>query len=519
MTIAFYTIFEKLVWSTFVKFSKRDLSFKEYMKYNQEYTLQKNINDANNVVSYVVYSQIKDYYLKLDKNIKFTHFISTTNNQLLPTNAKNEYIRCFILSQKYYHALNKFALICKTKKSTLGCTTDMYMNPIDKNNNNSIEILHETAKYRFTYTDLIKIIHKSLHNNEELYAEPIPIKNPYNNLPFLKSHLYHIYFAIKKSDYNIPMVFHQFFECNFSIATFIDQYEFRLRDKAIVEKCKSIDTDTVDEIYETILEMIETYNDCHPAQTIFIHPNFPKNIVLNVFRCYVKYYYKSMYSLNAGLKTSYKIYYKSLLKTFAIQNKMFGRRSIYREMNLDMNKKKYIQYHTDCSSFVPPYQYDVDRQNTHIQYSKKEEDFVLKYKNEIESYAKENAHYTNRYDVPITIQRDDQGYMLSVSQDAVANYHRILETQNGVGTEMSEPDSNLYQDNEVNQSFSTVNTLAMDTSNNSDNDSDASDVDLAMDVFFDPDDHLHSSQDSNTAIIESVINDVISQIQLHEENV
>jgi hypothetical protein len=471
---------------------------------------------------------MKEYYLKLDENIKFTHFISTNNNQFLPTNEKNKYIDYFILSQKYYHALNKFALICKTKHSTIGCATDMYLNPIDKTKNNSIEILHETAKYAFTYSDLIKIIHKNLHNNEELYAEPTSIKNPYNNVPFLKSHLYHIYFAIKKSDYNVPMVFHQFFECNFSIAKFIDDYECRLRDKAIAEKCKSIDTDTLEEIYEMILEMIETYNDCHPTKTIFIHPKFPKNTVIDVFRPYVKYYYKSMYSLNTGSKKSYKIYYRSLLKRFASENKMFGRRSSYHEMSLNLNKIKRFQFHSTCSSFVPPYKYDIDQKNTHIQYNKREEDFVLKYKNEIENYIKENSQDTNSY-VPITIQRDDEGYMFSVSPGAVENYHRIIETQNRVATEMPEPTSNSFQENDVAESYNDSTSyegsnvdIALNISVNSDDhfgSSEESDDDLAMDVFFDPDDHLHSSQDSNTAIIESVINDVISQIQLHEENV
>ena len=41
--------------------------------------------------------------------------------------------------------------------------------------------------------ELLKIIYVSLTNTSSFFSEPITIKNPYNNIPFDKSILFHIY--------------------------------------------------------------------------------------------------------------------------------------------------------------------------------------------------------------------------------------------------------------------------------------------------------------------------------------
>ena len=491
----FYTIFEKLVWGTFHIFSNENLSFEDYVKYSQECGMKNNIRST-------VYTQIKESIINFDKYIKFKQFLYTNTNRFLDNDIKNEYNDYFILSQKYYHALNKFAFICKTKISKIGCITDMYMNPIDKNKNNYIEIVHEKAKYAFTYSDIIKIIHKSLHANEELYAEPNPIKNPYNNLPFLKSHLYHIYFSIKKSDYNIPNVFQQFFISNFSIANFLDKHEFLLRDKAIAEKCNS--TDNIEELYDVILEMIETYNDCHPALSINIHSNIPKNIIINVFRPYLKYYYKSMYSLNAGSKNAYKVYYKSLLKHFASQNKMFGRRIVHRETDLNKKKKVRIQYNTEHSPFVPAFTYDTNKKDTHIEYIKKESDFVLNYRNMVEKYAlstlNDLPNYANVNRVaPLTEQEDN------VDDDDDDDDDEILFSipinSNVENTHIRFEDRNIE---------SNVNNVNIEPNN-------AADTENMVGLYNDDDDDSNHS-DIDIELISSIINHTISQIDSQEEN-
>ena len=156
-----------------------------------------------------------------------------------------------------------------------------------------------------------------MNNSEELYAEPLPCKNPYNNIPFSKSNLYTIYYAIKKSDYNLPEAFHQYYLSNFSINKFIDNYESILREKTINNR--SI-TDCDDCLKDDILDMIENYNDCHPESSININDDFPEDILMKAFTPYIKYYYRSLYSLNSTVKIKNATYWRAGLKNFSAQN-------------------------------------------------------------------------------------------------------------------------------------------------------------------------------------------------------
>ena len=97
---------------------------------------------------------------------------------------------------------------------------DIYMTPISKTDKNVISVFHNSRIYLFTLTDLVNIINNSLGNSQYLYSDPLPIKNPYTNKEFDKSTLYNIYFSLKSSSYTMPILFYNFFLCNFNLNTF-----------------------------------------------------------------------------------------------------------------------------------------------------------------------------------------------------------------------------------------------------------------------------------------------------------
>ena len=97
---------------------------------------------------------------------------------------EEQFCNYFNKIQRAYHALNRFAYLYKYKKSPNVVNTDMELNDIYETDKNVICIYQNNAKYLFKLNDLLKIINMSLINSHEFFAEPLPIKNPYNNIPF-----------------------------------------------------------------------------------------------------------------------------------------------------------------------------------------------------------------------------------------------------------------------------------------------------------------------------------------------
>ena len=67
-------------------------------------------------------------------------------------------------------------------------------------------------------------------NSPDYFADPLEIKNPYNNLKFDKGILYTIYFKIKESSYVLPNLFHNYFLCDFNMELFVVENESLIRD-------------------------------------------------------------------------------------------------------------------------------------------------------------------------------------------------------------------------------------------------------------------------------------------------
>lgn len=365
-------ILEKLVWGTFNKISEwsytnntktnTDISFKMYSDFWNEYS------DKIKELGAIHYVFIMNSFQSSQKFI----FIKNNIENIFISQHDKEHVINFIQStQKHYHALNKFAFICKYNRASSGCSTDMYMNPIYENDKNTITILQENTKYTFTFSDLNKIINKSLCNHFDFYAEPNPIKNPYNNIPFSKSNLYTIYFAIKKSNFMISSVFHNFFLSNFSLAYFINKFEYQLRNKYIENTCNLqndnldvIESDDDNPIYDDIIEMINTYNSGNSENKITINTNISQKIIVDIFKPYLNLYYRNIHSMTTVDQNKYFVYYQYMLKQFNIFNPAFGRK-ITKRYPFQTNKVK-ITYNTEHIKFQFPINYYYMHQNSHI---------------------------------------------------------------------------------------------------------------------------------------------------------
>jgi hypothetical protein len=285
----------------------------------------------NNIIKCYFGNLINNYYNKSLTQHKF-YFFKNCIHDFYIKNHIDEVIIYFCKIQKTYHILNRLIFKHKHKKSKIVVSNDMQLNEINENEKNIICIYHFNSRYLFKIQDLLKIINTSLTNSYLFFAEPIAIKNPYNNLPFNKSVLYYIYFyIIEKNNLffktNQLDLFFKYFNCDFNLSLFIDKYEHLLREFAIenyvnnsLESC----------LYEEIISMIKEFNidQKKSKNKIIINSLFPKSKLIKAMKSFLLLRMKSLYSLIPHIKENAKfdLYYK--LKEFKKKNPKFGRKRI-----------------------------------------------------------------------------------------------------------------------------------------------------------------------------------------------
>jgi hypothetical protein len=300
------------------------------------YIIKKNLNipsdifgnwdnkDPNRLTQHILFSSF------IFKNInsieeKYVVLRDILNNPFITCQQKNEFLNIFCLVQKTYFALSRVAYLYQYKKSKLVVDFDMCLNPIDINNKNSICLFQEKNRYYFRINDLINIIDTALCNSPMFFSNPLISKNPYNNVPFNKSTLYNIYFNIITKTFIIPELIHKFFLTNFDLNQFEKDYEYLIRETAIV---KYVNNSTADVLHNSILQMIQDFNYTNFLNRITIDKSFPKKILITVMKPYLMLYYTYKYSLDTIKKIVSQRQFIKKMKEFNIFNPFFGTKQI-----------------------------------------------------------------------------------------------------------------------------------------------------------------------------------------------
>jgi len=284
---------------------------------------------------------------------KFGFLGSIRDNQFYDDNTKTMLYNTFNKAQKRYHLLNRLVYRYKYNKSRIAIDTDLSLAKI-KISHTSMAILQNNQKYIFTLFDLKKIIENSLSNSSYHFSHPLPIKNPYNNLPFDKATLYNIYFFMKASDFVMPTLFHQYFLSNFNLSKFQEENESIIQKYHLKQYLRNL---SVKELKSEILYMLKQNKF---SKKIKIDPEFPRDKLVEIFRPYLEIYYTQIYSFDLNAKTiaKNKLYYK--LKEFYKFNPAFGRKYI---VNKDSEN---IVSVNDCHIKFQKTNYNQNYDNSHI---------------------------------------------------------------------------------------------------------------------------------------------------------
>lgn len=285
---------------------------------------------------------------------KYRFFNEQLNNVFYDAKTRNDFTLQFDKIQRTYNSFRKFAYIYKFRKSKIVVTDDLCSNPIQLNQRNIICIYQAGNRYLFNINDLNKIINTSLANSFMFFSTPLPIKNPYTNIPFNKSTLYNIYFFMRfNTDYTNEL-YNTFYKSNFNLTILLKRHEYMLREYTIEHYIDTSDTDT---LHDDILNMIYMLNQIYMTRDIElnIHEDFPKQTLIRVMKPYLRLWINCGYSLIPS-KAAYSA---NLLvrkfRNFVRRNRCFGRKIIKceRVWSLKTNSLRYKHIYSFNETHTP----------------------------------------------------------------------------------------------------------------------------------------------------------------------
>lgn len=268
---------------------------------------------------------------------------------------KDKIIEIFYQAQRRLFALYKFKHLYFHKyKKYKGQQIDLNFNELQENDKNNIILIHNKNKVLFNIFDLIKIICTSLSFECSFFSEPKLIKNPWDNSSFSVSNLYNIYFFIKNSTIEMPILLLRFFQSSFLLNKFKDENQFIIK-QYIINNYKNFDSNKK---YNYIKKMFEFYNNLViQKDKIIIDSLFPANKLISIFEKYIKVFLLSKFSYESDIRIKNKCKLKKMLKDFKKNQNLFGRRFVSTSINklycISELKYKYNQFFfTNC--YIPP---------------------------------------------------------------------------------------------------------------------------------------------------------------------
>ena len=286
------------------------------------------IKDNNNYDFFIVLTSCIFIQKSYSIQNKFDFLNESLKNIFVTDEIKNLFLNLFCKVQKIYRGFSKLALLYKYKKAKLLIEYDLCLNPIKENDKNVFVLLQNNNKYLFNINDLIKIIHNSIANTSHFFNNPLPIKNPYNNVLLKKSTLYNIYFYIRTKTLLNPDLLFYFFKTNFNINQFTENHKFLIRNYAINNY---LINSSNDKLFDDIEQMIENFNYTliNKKNKIIIDDDFPKDLLIKIMKPYLNIFFLSEYSLlNANGRMKYKKLLQNKLVEFQNFNPTFGRKIV-----------------------------------------------------------------------------------------------------------------------------------------------------------------------------------------------
>lgn len=263
-------------------------------------------------------------------------------------------VAIFSRAQACYSAMSKLARRWKVARAKASaCDHDIRMT-VELDNlppHHVINLYDDTGRttYRFRLSDLIAMSLQALRNAPDLFVEPLPVKNPYTNIPFTVAQLYNFYFALKETRFDIPPVLAMYYRCGFNLVSFAQRHEAELREEAIGDLCRH---GSDGQVYYYLLRMVRENRD--DLGELTLSPGFPGGALIEAMRPFLGNYLRKSFSLNPALRQRSSIDLRGQLKRFGRLNPRFGRRVMRRLFGEAPSSGHVTAFVTDTTADTPP---------------------------------------------------------------------------------------------------------------------------------------------------------------------
>jgi hypothetical protein len=228
-------------------------------------------------------------YSVKERRDKFAFIRQVCKNTFYTPQLRNEILDVFCRVQRYYMALHKFAHMCRLKKHYYVVKCDLSMESLCAHHPQTFVLVESNANFLFRINELVSIVETAISHSPEFYSEPKWPVNPYNNRRLSKAALYSLYFQVQRTARVMPLLFHLFFLCNFSLDAFAEKYEMVIREHAI-EKY------VMNSPYTLLLRPIFIMlSENAFTRRWMIHPDFPAEKLVQIFRPFLLLFFYANY--------------------------------------------------------------------------------------------------------------------------------------------------------------------------------------------------------------------------------
>jgi hypothetical protein len=255
------------------------------------------------------------------------------------TNYRDEYITIMYYGQRVYRGFTLLARMYRYRRANIHNTSDLvtttfaqadltfprtWLRIRGQGTGRSAQIWsvwQNGSLFFFSQRDLLQLFNAALSHAPFFIVNPLPVKNPYNNVVFDAADVYNMWGFLREGHLPIPRLLYLFYQCHFCLVALAKRYPEDIREAAIRHFVIN-ESDYV--LQDYIFEMIDEF-----SPWMNIHVEFPQRRLTEIMRPYLYLFLCFKYNVqNTHVNRNNKMRLLKRMKLFKHHNHAFGRKTV-----------------------------------------------------------------------------------------------------------------------------------------------------------------------------------------------